>query len=343
MSETETIEEQGKNSSNTVTISIKDMNLYIFNTKKKFVIILMLIFALVFGMIKGVSSFRKIGKVSASDADIATQNAYSESQKAYINDIDKVTNKINDEKEYMKNSILYNINAEDVHRAGMVYAVKFDTTPSEEGKETVKTPDSVKNEVVQTYVSSIKDASFYDDIRGADKAKYVRELIYVTADVQTKMLYISVVGPDDDMVKTIAADIEDVLNKHTERFQSEGIDCSLIQRSNSFYTTCDTANTIMNTSSNFAVSFTNGEFINVYTNKKSHDDTLTSLNSTLAGDNANLEALQNPNIDIAEVSSNDAIEATVKAVIEGLLLGFILAFLIQMIHYCHDMEKKKKS
>ena len=139
-------------SSNIITISLKDMNRYIFKEKKKFVIILMLIFAILFGLIRGVTSFRNVGKIPATKEEIASEETYRQTKQNYLDDIDKTNEKIAAETEYQQNSVLYNIDAANVYRGNLIYSI----LPSD--------GSSVNSEIISSYVSYIKNADFYKKV-----------------------------------------------------------------------------------------------------------------------------------------------------------------------------------
>lgn len=315
-------------SSNIITISLKDMNRYIFKEKKKFVIILMLIFAILFGLIRGVPSFRNVGKIPATKEEIASEETYRQTKQNYLDDIDKTNEKIAAETEYQQNSVLYNIDAANVYRGNLIYSI----LPSD---------GSSVNSVLPSYVSYIKNADFYKSIDEKTDAKYIRELVLVTADVQSDMIFISIVGDTEDLVSKLSKAVQKEMGEKTAEIQKANSNYQISLISEAYYTTNDSVSSSVNSPANFGTTFSNGEFINVFSIKKTHNDTMTGYNNVIAADNNALNNLQDPNIDIEKVQTSDAATATVKAAVEGLLLGFILAFLILMIRYCHGKEKEK--
>lgn len=315
-------------SSNIITISLKDMNRYIFKEKKKFVIILMLIFAILFGLIRGVPSFRNVGKIPATKEEIASEETYRQTKQNYLDDIDKTNEKIAAETEYQQNSVLYNIDAANVYRGNLIYSI----LPSD---------GSSVNSVLLSYVSYIKNADFYKSIDEKTDAKYIRELVLVTADVQSDMIFISIVGDTEDLVSKLSKAVQKEMGEKTAEIQKANSNYQISLISEAYYTTNDSVSSSVNSPANFGTTFSNGEFINVFSIKKTHNDTMTGYNNVIAADNNALNNLQDPNIDIEKVQTSDAATATVKAAVEGLLLGFILAFLILMIRYCHGKEKEK--
>lgn len=316
-------------SSNIITISLKDMNRYIFKEKKKFVIILMLIFAILFGLIRGVTSFRNVGKIPATKEEIASEETYRQTKQNYLDDIDKTNEKIAAETEYQQNSVLYNIDAANVYRGNLIYSI----LPSD--------GSSVNSEIISSYVSYIKNADFYKSIDEKTDAKYIRELVLVTADVQSDMIFISIVGDTEDLVSKLSKAVQKEMGEKTAEIQKANSNYQISLISEAYYTTNDSVSSSVNSPANFGTTFSNGEFINVFSIKKTHNDTMTGYNDVIAADNYALNNLQDPNIDIEKVQTSDAATATVKAAVEGLLLGFILAFLILMIRYCHGKEKEK--
>jgi len=316
-------------SSNIITISLKDMNRYIFKEKKKFVIILMLIFAILFGLIRGVTSFRNVGKIPATKEEIASEETYRQTKQNYLDDIDKTNEKIAAETEYQQNSVLYNIDAANVYRGNLIYSI----LPSD--------GSSVNSEIISSYVSYIKNADFYKSIDEKTDAKYIRELVLVTADVQSDMIFISIVGDTEDLVSKLSKAVQKEMGEKTAEIQKANSNYQISLISEAYYTTNDSVSSSVNSPANFGTTFSNGEFINVFSIKKTHNDTMTGYNDVIAADNNALNNLQDPNIDIEKVQTSDAATATVKAAVEGLLLGFILAFLILMIRYCHGKEKEK--
>lgn len=316
-------------SSNIITISLKDMNRYIFKEKKKFVIILMLIFAILFGLIRGVTSFRNVGKIPATKEEIASEETYRQTKQNYLDDIDKTNEKIAAETEYQQNSVLYNIDAANVYRGNLIYSI----LPSD--------GSSVNSEIISSYVSYIKNADFYKSIDEKTDAKYIRELVLVTADVQSDMIFISIVGDTEDLVSKLSKAVQKEMGEKTAEIQKANSNYQISLISEAYYTTNDSVSSSVNSPANFGTTFSNGEFINVFSIKKTHNDTMTGYNNVIAADNNALNNLQDPNIDIEKVQTSDAATATVKAAVEGLLLGFILAFLILMIRYCHGKEKEK--
>ena len=315
-------------SSNIITISLKDMNRYIFKEKKKFVIILMLIFAILFGLIRGVTSFRNVGKIPATKEEIASEETYRQTKQNYLDDIDKTNEKIAAETEYQQNSVLYNIDAANVYRGNLIYSI----LPSD---------GSSVNSVLLSYVSYIKNADFYKSIDEKTDAKYIRELVLVTADVQSDMIFISIVGDTEDLVSKLSKAVQKEMGEKTAEIQKANSNYQISLISEAYYTTNDSVSSSVNSPANFGTTFSNGEFINVFSIKTTHNDTMTGYNNVIAADNNALNNLQDPNIDIEKVQTSDAATATVKAAVEGLLLGFILAFLILMIRYCHGKEKEK--
>lgn len=322
-------ENKDSNSSNIITISLKDMNRYIFKEKKKFVIILMLIFAILFGLIRGVTSFRNVGKIPATKEEIASEETYRQTKQNYLDDIDKTNEKIAAETEYQQNSVLYNIDAANVYRGNLIYSI----LPSD--------GSSVNSEIISSYVSYIKNADFYKSIDEKTDAKYIRELVLVTADVQSDMIFISIVGDTEDLVSKLSKAVQKEMGEKTAEIQKANSNYQISLISEAYYTTNDSVSSSVNSPANFGTTFSNGEFINVFSIKKTHNDTMTGYNDVIAADNNALNNLQDPNIDIEKVQTSDAATATVKAAVEGLLLGFILAFLILMIRYCHGKEKEK--
>ncbi len=316
-------------SSNIITISLKDMNRYIFKEKKKIVIILMLIFAILFGLIRGVTSFRNVGKIPATKEEIASEETYRQTKQNYLDDIDKTNEKIAAETEYQQNSVLYNIDAANVYRGNLIYSI----LPSD--------GSSVNSEIISSYVSYIKNADFYKSIDEKTDAKYIRELVLVTADVQSDMIFISIVGDTEDLVSKLSKAVQKEMGEKTAEIQKANSNYQISLISEAYYTTNDSVSSSVNSPDNFGTTFSNGEFINVFSIKKTHNDTMTGYNNVIAADNNALNNLQDPNIDIEKVQTSDAATATVKAAVEGLLLGFILAFLILMIRYCHGKEKEK--
>lgn len=316
-------------SSNIITISLKDMNRYIFKEKKKFVIILMLIFAILFGLIRGVTSFRNVGKIPATKEEIASEETYRQTKQNYLDDIDKTNEKIAAETEYQQNSVLYNIDAANVYRGNLIYSI----LPSD--------GSSVNSEIISSYVSYIKNADFYKSIDEKTDAKYIRELVLVTADVQSDMIFISIVGDTEDLVSKLSKAVQKEMGEKTAEIQKANSNYQISLISEAYYTTNDSVSSSVNSPANFGTTFSNGEFINVFSIKETHNDTMTGYNNVIAADNNALNNLQDPNIDIEKVQTSDAATATVKAAVEGLLLGFILAFLILMIRYCHGKEKEK--
>lgn len=316
-------------SSNIITISLKDMNRYIFKEKKKFVIILMLIFAILFGLIRGVTSFRNVGKIPATKEEIASEETYRQTKQNYLDDIDKTNEKIAAETEYQQNSVLYNIDAANVYRGNLIYSI----LPSD--------GSSVNSEIISSYVSYIKNADFYKSIDEKTDAKYIRELVLVTADVQSDMIFISIVGDTEDLVSKLSKAVQKEMGEKTAEIQKANSNYQISLISEAYYTTNDSVSSSVNSPANFGTTFSNGEFINVFSIKQTHNDTMTGYNNVIAADNNALNNLQDPNIDIEKVQTSDAATATVKAAVEGLLLGFILAFLILMIRYCHGKEKEK--
>lgn len=322
-------ENKDSNSSNIITISLKDMNRYIFKEKRKFMIILMLIFAILFGLIRGVTSFRNVGKIPATKEEIASEETYRQTKQNYLDDIDKTNEKIAAETEYQQNSVLYNIDAANVYRGNLIYSI----LPSD--------GSSVNSEIISSYVSYIKNADFYKSIDEKTDAKYIRELVLVTADVQSDMIFISIVGDTEDLVSKLSKAVQKEMGEKTAEIQKANSNYQISLISEAYYTTNDSVSSSVNSPANFGTTFSNGEFINVFSIKKTHNDTMTGYNDVIAADNNALNNLQDPNIDIEKVQTSDAATATVKAAVEGLLLGFILAFLILMIRYCHGKEKEK--
>lgn len=322
-------ENKDSNSSNIITISLKDMNRYIFKEKRKFMIILMLIFAILFGLIRGVTSFRNVGKIPATKEEIASEETYRQTKQNYLDDIDKTNEKIAAETEYQQKSVLYNIDAANVYRGNLIYSI----LPSD--------GSSVNSEIISSYVSYIKNADFYKSIDEKTDAKYIRELVLVTADVQSDMIFISIVGDTEDLVSKLSKAVQKEMGEKTAEIQKANSNYQISLISEAYYTTNDSVSSSVNSPANFGTTFSNGEFINVFSIKKTHNDTMTGYNDVIAADNNALNNLQDPNIDIEKVQTSDAATATVKAAVEGLLLGFILAFLILMIRYCHGKEKEK--
>jgi hypothetical protein len=353
-------ENKDSNSSNIITISLKDMNRYIFKEKRKFMIILMLIFAILFGLIRGVTSFRNVGKIPATKEEIASEETYRQTKQNYLDDIDKTNEKIAAETEYQQNSVLYNIDAANVYRGNLIYSIlpsdgssvnseiisSEENTADSTSNNGVKTliyssTDSRMKSVLLSYVSYIKNADFYKSIDEKTDAKYIRELVLVTADVQSDMIFISIVGDTEDLVSKLSKAVQKEMGEKTAEIQKANSNYQISLISEAYYTTNDSVSSSVNSPANFGTTFSNGEFINVFSIKKTHNDTMTGYNDVIAADNNALNNLQDPNIDIEKVQTSDAATATVKAAVEGLLLGFILAFLILMIRYCHGKEKEK--
>lgn len=289
----------------------------------------MLIFAILFGLIRGVTSFRNVGKIPATKEEIASEETYRQTKQNYLDDIDKTNEKIAAETEYQQNSVLYNIDAANVYRGNLIYSI----LPSD--------GSSVNSEIISSYVSYIKNADFYKSIDEKTDAKYIRELVLVTADVQSDMIFISIVGDTEDLVSKLSKAVQKEMGEKTAEIQKANSNYQISLISEAYYTTNDSVSSSVNSPANFGTTFSNGEFINVFSIKQTHNDTMTGYNNVIAADNNALNNLQDPNIDIEKVQTSDAATATVKAAVEGLLLGFILAFLILMIRYCHGKEKEK--
>lgn len=347
-------DKENSNSSNTITISLKDMNGFIFKEKRKVVIIFMLAFALLFGLIRGVTSFMSVGKVTATKEEILAEKTYQKTKKSYEDDIEKVSKKIDDETKYQENSILYNIDASNVYRGNLIYSIVpsngidvdtlaiLESADSESSTIYSKTDSRMKSTLL-SYVSYIKNASFYSEIDDEKDAKYMRELVLATADVESGLIFVSIVGDSEDIVSKLSKAVQGVVDEKTPDIKSRGFSYGIDLISEAYYISADSTSSSVNTASDFAITFSSGEFINVATAKKAHDDTLASYKSTLTNDNTYLNNLQDPNINTEKTASSDAMKATVKAVVEGLLLGLILAFLILMVKYCHEEERKKIS
>lgn len=168
---------------------------------------------------------------SAGSQDlIEEQKKYDHSYGEYMiiktqleNRIDQITQAIQQKDAYHQRSILMNLNPNTAYKSTLTYTVKdiADTKSVSSNTEAVQLANIKINSIIGSYTSLIRNGVILQNMQKEIKTnvdeKCLAELVYAQADYQSKLLHITVLGDDIDMVQTFS----DAIDKELQNASSE--------------------------------------------------------------------------------------------------------------------------
>lgn len=327
---------------NVVEIDLAALSVYSFK-RWRVLIVMMIVFALLFGGVKAVrirgemaaesSAAEELSKngsgASSSGAALSSDEAESEdtepdeykkyktTKAALEKQVAAATESLGDLKTYMQNSVLYNIDTNEVHRANITYYVK---TPYEVAGQMAF---SYENSVIAAYISYINSDEFFSNLDSDIDEKYLRELIKAYASDKGYTFTVSIVGDSDEFVHDLMENAEKEIEDKKDTVTADISDHTITVIDQNEFVTSDTS--LQNAA-------TYG--INVAYAQSSVNDRVSALNNSITNANAQLKNLTEPDESSSgTISKSTALHQIVKYAVIGLLVGIIIFFCYYAVIY----------
>jgi cell division protein FtsL len=331
---------------NVVEIDLSALAIYSFK-HWRVLIVLMIAFALIFGGAKAVKSKSEIkaleseeklsekeNEEKASDTAVSEDDTDSEMPQEYVQyentkdsfDAQTATavESLKNATVYMKESVLYSINPNEVHRASLSYMIK----PSGDGADS----SSATVSILSAYISHFGAGDFYSSVDSDIDEKYIRELVKVSSDADSRMLKISIVGPDDELVEKIASAAKDEISSDTEAVNAEVAEHEISLISEKEYVTSDNfdVTVISNTANDSAGSSSD---INVAMAQYEVNQKVSNLQVMINNANTYSKALTAPEITTSSNVKSGFKSGVIKYAVIGLFVGLIIFLCIYAFFY----------
>ena len=339
--------------SNVVEIDLVSLMIYCLKHWRA-VLITMLVCGILFGGVKGAKTYSEVHAeqiaetetVGTASSDETTEDdavmdpmQQYENQKATLNrQIASLNQKIEQLNTYMSQSIVYNMDRNQVYRSSLLYYI--DTDYEIDPTLTLQPTDKT-NSVLKAYVSLIQGERLYEALKDKlsdDTApEYVRELFKVSADYDNHMLSVSIVGPDADTVKIISDQIKKDITSDQSTVSNLVYPHSIELISDRQYQTTDTIaqkETVQSQGTSSSKRNSSDEphdIINVAVRQQQVEDTLDSYQQALTDAQTELTNLKEPTSDSSGAVSVKRVAVKYGAI--GLILGLVLAGGVLCVQY----------
>ena len=263
----------------------------------------MLLCGLVLGVLLSTwKRFQVMKSTEAGEGNTIAEKSYEDSRALLESSIDRITEQLAVSDDYLQNSILMNINPNDVHRAQMLYFVEAETR-DDSGKQsgTMNKTESL----LAAYTSVIRDGSFYQDIAKSltsqPDAKYLRELVKIKADKEGQTLSISLVGDTAELVDALKTAVDKTIFANQSTIAVSVAPHKLHKLTDTTYMTSDTVtsmttSTVTGSTTKIKSTFVPNisDSINVADAQENYANSMTSLKDNLKALNNDLDGLKAP-------------------------------------------------
>ncbi len=279
------------------------------------IIIISLIFILLCGGYRYISLSQNLKDSSIVNAkEILYQqelSRYEDNKNRLEKDIDNLKKSIEKQIDYNENSMLMLINPFDEKVANASYYI--DTNYLINPELTYQNID-FSGRVIRSYISLAQDGSMYkyiiDNISQDIELKYLKEILTITADYQTNMIFIQVIHSDEKIC-------EDIITLST-KYLNDSFDS--INKNIGEHTL-----KLINLASETAIDYS------LDTTQKANLELVTNYNASLVEKENELRALTAPALMV--ISNSQIIKSSIKYAILGFIIGIILSIAFITLKY----------
>ena len=200
-------------------IDLRDLLYYILRQWRR-IFVCALVFCVLLGgfkLVKGFSMLKSTDTVENQKSYQSELDEYTITKSRLEDQIEELTQSIQDKGEYHEQSILMNLNPDAAYKSTLTYIVNAtkDDDLVENSKELHPVINRRMNSALGAYASLIQNGSILSDVQKKLATnlskKYLAELVYVQTDYQAKLLHVTVVGETKEQVQAITDVIEDGL------------------------------------------------------------------------------------------------------------------------------------
>lgn len=312
---------------NVVEIDLVSLMIYCLK-KWRTIIVLMLIFAILLGGAKGAKGYMAMrgasGTTEESEDAKQAKETYENQKKILETEIDAINKKMEQLNTYMKNSVLYNMDKNNVYRGSLIYYIDtgYQVDPNLSFQNTDKTAS-----VLKAYSSLLQSDSFYAAYRKSLEKdvdpKYLRELVNVDVDEDNHILTVSVIGSTQEIEHALLELVKKNMEEDKNTVAAMITDHTVSLVSSSEYKTVDKPSDGSTTST---------EAINIADKQQAVETTLADYQQSLTDYTQKLSELEEP-AEATVLSKSTLMKSAVKYAIIGLLLGLVLAVVIFCLQY----------
>ena len=200
-------------------IDLRDLLYYILRQWRR-IFVCALVFCVLLGgfkLVKGFSMLKSTDTVENQKSYQSELDAYNITKSRLEDQIEELTQSIQDKGEYHEQSILMNLNPDAAYKSSLTYIVNAsrDDALVENSKELHPVINRRMNSALGAYASLIQNGSILSDVQEklatTLSKKYLAELVYVQTDYQAKLLHVTVVGETREQVQAITDAVEEGL------------------------------------------------------------------------------------------------------------------------------------
>lgn len=172
-----------------------------------------------FKLVKGISTLGSADLKEKQKNYESQLEGYTISKEHLENQIQELTDSIQDKEDYYDHSILMKLDPKKSYKGTVTFVVTdVGEVPSAEANRDLSFAiDRKLNSVLGSYIALIQNGTILRDVQNELTSKldqkYLAELIYTQVDYQSKLLHITVVGADKQQVQSISDAIVQGLQK----------------------------------------------------------------------------------------------------------------------------------
>lgn len=329
----------GRNTSQNV-VEIDLVSLFNFSMKRwRILLVLMIVLAILFAGVKALKTYSELNTLktieNGGDGNReAIEENLPEEYIVYENikdsyDVQNATaaRTLKNTMEYMDESILYNIDSNEVHRADVTYMI------TAEG-ETQGVKMATESKIIKDYVAHFEASDVYSSIDPDIDEKYIRELISISSDSENGMLKVSIVGPDDEFVLDIASKVKDEISNEMTAIIADVAPHSISLVSEKEYVTSDNVDFDVTENANVAKASLNSDSeINVAKAQYEVNLKVSSLQTMINNSSTYSKSITEPSVVTEESVKSGFTSGVIKYAIIGALIGLIIFFCIYAFYY----------
>jgi hypothetical protein len=307
-----------------------------------------LIAGILLGLLLG--GYKFLGGLRASRDTTGEQalETYNSQKKSLETQLKSEKRKLEDNAIYQKESVIQNMDAHDYYAETISYYIT--TNYQIDPKLSMQNPD-YSDSVIGAYASAVNDGELYDYVMDKMttkiKRRYLQELVKTKSDMDSNILTIYIVGPNQSTVKEIADLFKNGISSKKAEITEQVATHDISIVSDSLRNTADNdvdvnkSNNNSSDDSNSGITETNF----VLEAQKAYESSIQSIQTSINDLNNQQSNLKEP--EVSQITKKNAAKNAVRYGVIGLIAGILLLILCWDIHYVHsstaeDFEELKK-
>lgn len=304
----------------------------------------------ILGAVKFVPEYRKVADANvvddaADESDLAVKS-YESKKTALETNVANITKQLDEANEYMNDSILMNIDKNQVYRVYLSYYVTANGNAVADNTKTAGEIDTVSSagmliigdandavnrmtgSVLAAYAKALQENALLKIVREniTDKVpnKYLRELMHITVDYTNGMIDVSVVGNSKELVEAYAEAVRKQISSKEAYVASMIGEHTISNLADTEYITTDSYYQQNTDTSNIYET-------NVATVQQNYTGTVTDLQNRLNDAYNQISTLEVPATTV--FTKRDALKKGIKYGLIGLFVGFFAYAVILAIYF----------